>query len=267
MIYGRDDKMLVSVIMPTFNCGNFIKESVESVINQTIKDWEIQIVDDCSTDNTYEVLKPFLEKYSNIHYYKLPQNSGPAAARTEAMKRASGKYVAFLDSDDLWAPDKLEKQIAFMENTGAMFSCTAYEQIDENGQRLHVVCTPPKKTDYNKMLRLSNPIGNSTVMYYQEELGKFEVPPIKKRNDFALWLKILRKTPYCVGMPDVLMSYRVRKNSVSSNKLSQAKFHWQLYREIENLNFIKSCWAILCWAWVKGTGIGLDRKKLYESKN
>ena len=103
--------MLVSVIMPTYNCGKFILQSLDSVIAQTVTDWEVQIVDDCSTDNTAEVLKPYLEKCPNIHYYVLPQNGGPAVARTEAMKRATGKYIAFLDSDDLWMPDKLEKQV------------------------------------------------------------------------------------------------------------------------------------------------------------
>lgn len=120
--------MLVSVIMPTYNCGKYILQSLDSVIAQTVTDWEVQIVDDCSTDNTAEVLKPYLEKYPNIHYYVLPQNGGPAVARTEAMKRATGKYIAFLDSDDLWKPDKLEKQIAFMEKTGAKFSATGYQK-------------------------------------------------------------------------------------------------------------------------------------------
>jgi len=113
--------MLVSVIMPTYNCGKFISQSLDSVISQTVSDWEVQIVDDCSTDNTAEVLKPYLEKYPNIHYYVLPKNGGPAIARTEAIKRATGKYVAFLDSDDLWMPNKLAKQIEFMEKTGAKF--------------------------------------------------------------------------------------------------------------------------------------------------
>ena len=118
--------MLVSVIMPTFNCGKFIAKSIDSVIAQTVTDWEICIVDDCSTDNTREVLQPYLEKYPNIRYTRLEKNGGPAVARTEALRRATGKYVAFLDSDDLWTPDKLEKQIAFMEDNGILFSCTAF---------------------------------------------------------------------------------------------------------------------------------------------
>lgn len=254
--------MLVSVIMPTYNCAKFIAASLDSVIAQTISDWEIQIVDDCSTDNTVEVLKPYLEKYPNIHYYCLPQNGGPAVARTEAIKRASGKYIAFLDSDDLWLPNKLEKQIEFMEKNGADFSCTAYEQMDEAGNSLHTVMIPPKKTSYNKCIRLSNPIGNLTVMYNQEALGKYAVPPIKKRNDFALWLQILKDTKYCYGMEEVLATYRLgRTGSVSHNKLAQAKYHWQLYHEIEKHNVVRSTYELFCWAFVKGTGIGLNRKK------
>lgn len=253
---------LVSVIMPTYNCAKFIPESVDSVLNQTISDWEIEIVDDCSTDNTYEVLKPYLDRYPNIHYCRLKKNGGPAAARTEAMKRATGKYIAFFDSDDLWHADKLEKQIRFMEENDCAFSCTAYCHMDEAGNSLHQACFPPEKTDYRKMLRLSNPIGNTTVMYDQEKMGKYEVPPIRKRNDFALWLKMLKDTPYCLGMQDILATYRIRANSVSSNKLSQIRYHWQLYREIEGLGVVKSAFYVFCWAFVKGTGIGLKRKKI-----
>lgn len=253
--------VLVSVIMPTYNCGQYIAESLDSVLAQTVTDLEVQIVDDCSKDNTEEVLKPYLDRYPNIHYFRLPQNGGPAVARTEAIKRASGKYCAFLDSDDLWVPEKLEKQIGFMESTGAKFSCTAYRQINMEGEELQMVLVPPNKTDYRKCIRLSNPIGNLTVMYDQETLGKFEVPLIQKRNDFALWLQILKTTKYCYGMEEVLGYYRVgRKGSVSHNKLVQAKYHWQLYHEIENHGIIRSAYEIGCWAFVKGTGIGLDRR-------
>lgn len=253
--------MLVSVIMPTYNCERFIEEAVQSVLAQTVTDWELRIVDDGSTDGTYEVLKPYLTRYPSIHYTRLSGNGGPAAARTEALRQATGKYVAFLDSDDVWMPEKLARQIAFMEEQGAVFSCTAYRQINEAGERLGVVCVPPARTDYKKMLRLSNPIGNLTVMYNREALGTYEVPDIRKRNDFALWLRILRDTPECVGMEEVLGQYRIREHSVSSHKLQQAKYHWQLYRHVEGLSFCKSVWAMACWAWVKGTGRGLDRRK------
>lgn len=253
--------MLVSVIMPTYNCGKYIEQSIQSVISQTVSDWEIQLVDDCSTDQTTEVLKPYLEQYPRIHYYQLSHNCGPAMARTEALRRASGKYIAFLDSDDLWISDKLEKQIAFMERTGAKFSCTAYKQMDADGNNLRTVMVPPLKTNYHKCIRLSNPIGNLTVMYNQEVLGKFEVPSIKKRNDFALWLQILKKTDFCYGMEDILGIYRLgRTDSVSHNKLAQAKYHWQLYHEIEGHSTVRSIYEVGCWAFVKGTGIGLDKR-------
>ena len=254
--------VLVSVIMPTYNCGKYITSSIESVINQTMNDWELQIVDDCSSDNTYEIIKPYLDKYSNIHYYCLDTNSGPDVARTEAIKRATGKYCAFLDSDDLWLPSKLEKQIKYMEENNILFSCTAYRQMDANGNDLHTVVTPPKKTDYQKCIWLGNPIGNLTVIYNQEALGKFVVPRIKKRNDFALWLQVLKKTDYCYGMEEVLSVYRLgRSGSVSNNKPKQIKYHWQLYHVIEKHNAIRSIVEIMSWAFVKVTGAGYRKEK------
>ena len=259
----RRSVLLVSVIMPTYNCGKYIVDSIESVLNQTVTDWEIQIVDDCSTDDTVQNLKPYLDNYSNIHYYKLPKNGGPAVARTEAIKRATGKYVAFLDSDDLWAPEKLEKQIRFMETAGAKFSCSGYSCMSENGESLHYALIPPEKIDYQSCIRLSNPIGNLTAIYDQEFLGKFQVPMIRKRNDFALWLQVLKKTKYCYGMQEVLGTYRMgRKGSVSSNKLKQAKYHWQLYHDIEKHGAVRSAYEVGCWAFVKGTGIGLHKVKV-----
>lgn len=253
--------MLVSVVMPTYNCGKYIAQSIESVLSQTVSDWELRIVDDCSTDDTAEILQPYLNKYQQIHYYKLPQNGGPAVARTEAIKQSGGKYIAFLDSDDLWFPDKLEKQIAFMQENSVEFSCTAYSCMNDAGESLHYALFPPKQITYTKCIRLSNPIGNLTAMYDQEALGKFSVPMIKKRNDFALWLQLLKKTPCCGGLQDVLGTYRMgRKGSVSHNKLKQSKYHWQLYHDIEKHNVIRSLYELGCWAFVKGTKIGLDKR-------
>lgn len=257
--------MLVSVIMPTYNCSAYISAAIESVLAQTVTDWELQIVDDCSTDDTAAVVRPYLEKYPNIHYYCLAQNSGPAAARTEAMNRATGKYLAFLDSDDLWDPKKLEKQIAFMRETGAAFSCTAYAMMDTAGNLLDTIHIPPERTDYQKCILLSNPFGNLTVMYDQEILGQYQVPPIMKRNDFALWLQILHNTQYCYGMPEVLACYRVgRPNSVSGNKLKLAKYHWQLYRRIEHHGIVRSAFELCCWAVVKGTRVGQVQRKVHS---
>lgn len=257
-------KPMVSVIMPAYNCASYIAQSVQSVLDQTMTDWELEIIDDCSTDDTQAVLMPFLTKHTNIHYYRMKKNSGPAIARTEAIQRANGKYIAFLDSDDIWLPEKLEKQLAFMQETGAIFSCTAYETMDEGGNRLHIAYIPPQKTDYLKCIRLSDPIGNLTVIYDQSVLGKMRIPLIGNREDFALWLKILKLTDYCYGMEDILAVYRTgKKDSFSRNKIKMAKYHWQLYHDIEKMNFFQSMLAMLCWGYVKGTGIGLRKIRMH----
>ena len=236
--------------MPTYNCGRFITETIESIQAQTYANWEIEIVDDCSKDDTREIVAALIEKDPRIHYYCLECNSGAAVARTEAMKRARGEYMAFCDSDDLWMPNKLELQLAFMNDNGYAFSCTAYEQIDEESNSLNRVIKTVKKTDYNRLL-LDCPVGNSSVMYNVGMMGKFEVPNIRKRNDDALWLTMLKKEKYIWGMPDVLMRYRIRKNSISSNKLSVIKYHWILYRDIEHLSVFRSVFHIGFWCFLK----------------
>ena len=247
-------KGLVSVIMPTYNCGRFITETIESIQAQTYENWEIVIVDDCSTDDTKTIVDALMEKDARIKYHCLKTNSGAAVARTQAMKLAEGEYMAFCDSDDLWMPDKLERQFAFMQENGHAFSCTAYEQIDEQSNRLNRVIKTVEKTDYNRLL-LDCPVGNSSVMYNAGVMGKFEVPNIRKRNDDALWLQMLKKEKYIWGMPDVLMRYRIRTNSISSNKLKVIKYHWILYREIEHLSVLRSVFHICWWCFLKVFGI------------
>lgn len=241
---------LVSIITPTYNCGKFIAETIDTVLAQTYGNWEMIIVDDVSTDDTEEIVKEYMEKDSRIKYKKLDENSGAAVARTTAMKMAEGQYMAFLDSDDLWMSDKLEKQLAFMKEHEYAFTCTAYEQIDESSQSLDRVIKTIEKTDYNRLL-LDCPVGNSTVMYDVSKMGKFEVPNIRKRNDDALWLQMLKKEKYIWGMPDVLMKYRIRTNSISSNKLKVIKYHWILYRDIEHLSVIRSLFHIGYWCVIK----------------
>ncbi len=244
-------KGLVSIIMPTYNCGRFIQETIESIQAQTYENWEIEIVDDCSKDDTEAIVAAMAEKDPRIHYFCLETNSGAAVARTESMRRAEGEYMAFCDSDDLWMPDKLEKQLKFMQENDYAFTCTAYEQIDEETNSLGRIIKTVKKTDYNRLL-LDCPVGNSSVMYNVEKMGKFEVPNIRKRNDDALWLTMLKKEKYIWGMPDVLMRYRIRKNSISSNKFAVIKYHWILYREIEHLSVFRSLFHIGYWCFLKG---------------
>lgn len=237
---------LVSIITPTYNCGKYIAETIESVQAQTYQNWEMIIVDDCSTDNTKEIVRQYRVCDSRIKYYRFKNNLGAAAARTVSMKLANGQYMAFCDSDDLWVPNKLEKQIEFMNKNGYAFTCTAYEKINEKSESIGKVRKTIVKCDYDRLL-LDCPVGNSTVMYDVSKMGKFKVPNIKKRNDDALWLKMLKKEKYIWGMPDVLMKYRIRSRSISSNKISLIKYHWILYRSIEHLSVPKSIFHIVYW--------------------
>ena len=241
---------LVSVIMPTYNCAKFIGETIESIQAQTYSNWEICIVDDCSTDDTKTIVEKYMEKDPRVRYYCLDKNSGAAVARTKSMELAEGEYMAFCDSDDLWLPEKLEKQLAFMRNNDYAFTCTAYDQIDEEGNDLNRSFKVVKKCDYNRLL-LDCPVDNSSVMYNVKIMGKFEVPNIRKRNDDALWLQMLKKEKYIWGLPEVLTRYRVRTNSISSNKFKLIKYHWILYRDIEHLSVPRSLFHIGFWCVIK----------------
>ena len=207
---------LVSVIMPSFNTAPYIAESIRSVMVQTYSDWELIIVDDASTDNTDEVVSSLMSSRtssaitnsSNIHYLKNDRNSGAAYSRNRALREAKGKWIAFLDSDDLWAPDKLEKQIAFMEKNGYAFSYTCYGEMDEDGQKTGVVVGGPKHITKTGMFNYCWP-GCLTVMYDREVVGDIQIAEIQKNNDYAMWLKICRKAD-CYLLDENLARYRKR---------------------------------------------------------
>lgn len=245
-----DDLGLVSIITPTYNCAQYIGETIDTVISQTYINWEMIIVDDCSSDDTDKIVSKYQKRDSRIKYYRLANNLGAAVARTVAMRLASGKYIAFLDSDDLWMPNKLFVQLDFMIKNGYAFTCTSYEQINESGKTLNRIVRAVSRVNYNRLL-LDCPVGNSTVMYDVSKMGKFEVPNIRKRNDDALWLKMLRVEPYIWGIPNVLVKYRIRPNSISVNKFSLVKYHWHLYRKIEQLNLLRSVFHVFFWCFLK----------------
>lgn len=241
---------IVSIIVPAYNSECYIGRTIESVISQTYKFWEMIIVDDCSSDKTAEVILSYSLKDKRIKYSRLEVNSGAAVARNVAMSMATGQYIAFLDSDDVWLPDKLSAQIQFMQENNYKFTCTDYEQIDETGRCLGKIIHCREKADYNRVL-LDCPIGNSTVMYDVTQMGKFEVPNIRKRNDDALWLKMLKSEKFIYGLNQVLVQYRVRHDSISANKFQLIKYHWVLYRKIEHLNIMRSIFYILHWGVIK----------------
>lgn len=240
----------VSVITPAYNCGRYIAEAIEAVLAQTYTNWEMIIVDDCSGDDTYDIASKYAARDQRVTCHRLSRNAGAAVSRTKAMELAEGDYIAFLDSDDVWEPEKLERQLKFMADNGYNMTATAYRQISEDGLRAYKVMRPPLKTDYNRIL-LDCPVGNSTVMYNVNTMGKFTVPDIRKRNDDALWLKMLKAGEYIYGMDDVLTRYRIRKNSVSSNKLSLVKYHWILCRQIEGLPISKVLYLLCHWGMLK----------------
>lgn len=229
---------LVSIITPLYNCEQFLPLTIDSVINQTYKNWELIIVDDMSTDNSLQKAMQYAQQDSRIRVIELKEKGGPAAARNKGIEVANGKYIAFLDSDDLWLPEKLEVQLKFMNDKNINFSYTAYKKIDEDGTYRGVVSVPERIT-YDELLN-TNVIGCLTAMYDAEKLGKMYMPNIMKRQDYALWLKILKKEGQAFGLNVPLAIYRVRKGSVSSNKLKAAIYQWKIYREIEQINIFKS---------------------------
>ena len=228
---------LVSIIMPSYNTGKFIQETIDSVINQTYDNWELIIVDDCSSDNTDEIVKSI--KDDRIFYLKNKKNSGAAVSRNKALKMAKGKWIAFLDSDDLWMPQKLEKQVRFMEENHYYFSYTDYEEINEDGQRTGVSVTGPERITKRGMYRYCWP-GCLTVMYDAEKVGLLQIKDIKKNNDYAMWLKVCKKAD-CYLLKECLAEYRVRKKSISHDKfLRKVKSHYELFRKCEKKNIIYS---------------------------
>lgn len=237
---------LVSIIMPAYNCEDYILKSIESVINQIYKNWELIIIDDCSEDGTSKVVKKLQENENRIKYRKLKTNSGAAAARNEGVKLAKGEFIAFLDSDDLWKFNKLTKQVKFMEENNINFSCTSYDKIDQNGKTDKKIVHSVLRRTYKDLLK--NNCGNSTVMYNCEKLGKTYVPDIRKRNDYLMWLQILKKEKYLYGINEVLSSHRIRENSLSKNKLSLIKYHWEIYRRIEKIPYFYSIYLLVYWS-------------------
>ena len=242
-------KELVSIITPVYNSEKYITETIESVLSQTYNNWEMIIVDDCSTDNSQSVVKGYRKHDNRIYIYELSENRGQAYARNYAIEKANGRYIAFLDSDDLWLPDKLEKQIRFIQEKDAVLSYTAYKKMYEDGNIIESTqINVPEKVTYNDLLS-SCVIGCLTAIYDCQKIGKMYMPNISTQEDYALWLKILKKGFIAYGLNEPLAVYRVRYNSISSNKVKTAKNQWYVYRNCENLSLIKSAYHFLHYAY------------------
>ena len=250
---------LVSIIMPSYNTAQYIAETIQSVINQTYQNWELIIVDDCSSDDTDIVVGKI--KDPRIKYIKNQRNSGAAVSRNRALRMANGRWVAFLDSDDLWKPEKLEKQIGFMTKKKCYFSYTDYEEIDADGNKTNVFVTGTKVITKTGMFNYCWP-GCLTVMYDRKKIGLIQIEDIKKNNDYAMWLKIC-KTTRCYLLDEVLAEYRHGRNgSISTHGYKELiKWHYRLFRFAEKENCIFSLINT-----VRNMAFGIYKKKIYVNE-
>lgn len=230
---------LVSILTPTYNTEKFIRATIESVQNQTYKNWEMILVDDASTDQTVSVIEEFVQNDSRIKLFKLDKNSGNGFARNAALDKASGKYIAYLDSDDLWCSDKLEKQIQFLKTNNLYFTFSFYDSIDEEGNDLNRRVESPNPLTY-KQLFFCNYVGNLTAIYDADYFGKIILETSQKRQDWRIWLTILKQIKIAKPIPEPLAFYRIRKDSVSSSKFKLIKHNFGVYREFHGYNLVFS---------------------------
>jgi len=238
---------LISIITPYYNSSKFIDECVNSVLLQSYCNWELLLVDDCSNDNSKELLLNIEKKDGRIKVIFLDNNIGAANARNVAIQKAKGKYIAFLDSDDLWDSKKLDKQISFMVQNDIAFSFTSYESISENGLDIISVIKAPYKMTYNDYLK-NTIIGCLTVVIDIEKVGDFEMPSIRSSHDMALWLLIMKRGFIAYGFNENLAKYRIVSSSNTSSKWDAAKDVWRVYRKLEKLSFFYSIWCFLNYA-------------------
>ena len=228
--------------MPSHNCSEYVEETICSVQAQTYQNWEIVFVDDCSTDDTFKRVSKLREKELRIKLFQNDKNSGAAVSRNRALREAKGRWIAFLDSDDLWEPEKLEKQVKYMEERGYAFSYTGYQEMDSEGKLTGVEVSGPKHVTKAGMNAFCWP-GCLTVMYDRDKIGLIQIEDIKKNNDYAMWLKVCQKAD-CYLLPEVLAKYRRgRSGSVSSHGITtMIKWHYKLFRDAEKMGVILSLW-------------------------
>jgi teichuronic acid biosynthesis glycosyltransferase TuaG len=241
-------KPLVSVITPAYNSGRFIEATILSVLNQTFSDWELVIADDKSTDDTCRIVQGYARQDARVRLEIAERNRGPGPTRNRAIQLARGRYLAFLDSDDLWDAEKLERQLAFMRTEGHAFSFTGYRVISEAGEMIGEIPYIPERMRYEDLLKRTA-IGCLTVMLDRERTGRVEFPALRRNQDFALWLSILKRGITARSLPSSLASYRIVSTSNTSSKLRSARSVWSVYRDLERLSLPRAAWYFLHYAW------------------
>ena len=228
----------VSIITPTYNSADFVAETIESILAQTFQDWELLITDDCSSDNTLEIVAAYAEKDQRIKLFRLETNSGAGAARNNSLRQATGRYIAFCDSDDRWTPDKLQKQLVFMSEKDCAVSYTGYYLCDEAGEKTGVVNCRKKET-YGSLKR-DDKMGCLTVIYDSDKVGKVPFPLLRKRQDWGMKLLVIQKCGVAYGIREPLALYRVRTGSISRNKFSLVKYNIAVYRDVLGWSELRS---------------------------
>lgn len=229
-------KDLVSVITPVYNAERFIQQTLESMIAQTYERIEFILVDDCSSDSSAQIIKSYEKKHTNIIYHLQEKNMGAGVARNKALEIAKGQYVAFLDSDDLWAPEKTKRQIDLMKSTGTPLCYAAIEMIDEQGKNIKGKRSIPEECDYNLLLH-NTLIATSSVIVDRIQLGDFRMPIRRGGQDYATWLMLLRGGVVAKGINEVLVRYRISKGSLSSNKFKSIKQVWDIQTQDEQISY------------------------------
>lgn len=239
---------LVSVITPAFNAAQFVRETIESVQAQTYRQWEMIIADDCSRDNTCDIVEVIAKRDSRIRLVRLGQKSGPGVARNAALRAARGRYVAFLDSDDLWLPEKVERQLAFMVERDIAFSYTQYRLLSETGDKIGKVVSSPPSYNYQALLKNSAGLGCLTVVIDREKTGPLEMVDFFP-DESILWLRLMKRGFIAYGLLEDLARYRVVKSSYTSSRWWSAKRVWALYRRVEKLRLPYAAWCFVNYAW------------------
>ena len=240
------EKEKVSIIVPMYNAEKFIGKTIESVLAQTYQNWEMLIMNDVSTDNSLAIVSLYAKKDERIKIVNTEKNVGVVKGRNFLIDLASGKYIAFLDADDYWHNEKLEKQIKFMKEKNASISCTEYTRVKENEEKINDVIIK-EEISYNDMLK-NNYLGCLTVIYDAKKIGKRYFKELEKNEDYVLWLEIVKDVNTIYGLKENLAYYRVLDNSRSSNKVKTAKVRWEIYRKIEKLSLLKSIYYFLHYA-------------------
>lgn len=258
----KKEENLVSIITPVYNCETLLENTIKGVLDQTYQNWELLLVDDCSKDNSAEIAKEYAKKDKRVKYFKLKENSGAAVARNFALENSKGRFIAYLDSDDLWKKEKLEKQVKFMLENNYAFTCTDYEKIDEGGNSLNKIIKIPKRVNYNLFLR-NTIIQTVGVMVDTKLTGKelLVMPNIRRRQDAATWCQLLKNGFDCYEVPENLSYYRVVSNSLSSNKFKAVKMNWYWYRNIEKLSLCKTYYCFV------GYAFNAVKKRIYIGKS